>query len=365
MKNFAFFMRMCFAALLSNKKITFIIVVSLTLGLLMPFYLLANTMIFVKTWPIQNVPQADRTFIICGRMDRFDAAILEDWDSFPGVEQYSVALLFNARVTLAGQTKKQWIYAVDDHFTNIENIQMVQGRFLSAEKECTISASRAQKDGLSLGDTITVSGINFTISGFSLNFNYYRSLFIPMSSLPPNSNASQPTIYLQFAEIPDTIALSQYMASHYPQLSIISMETAAERASNSLREGIKNSFVFLMLGLVSVIFSALNTGLLLKGRYEAQKKQAAIKLATGASLRDIRRERQGENLILALAANALLLLLRPLLIKIAPSGAEFIFAWSIHVVLLGISLLTAWIGSSILLRSLSRLPVALFLRGGV
>jgi hypothetical protein len=349
---------------MSNKKITGIILLSMVLGLIVPYFSFGQILSIMNRWDTIFIPEGEKTYYVEGfgtanRLEPFSDAL-----------RSAMVRSWEAETVIAGIPQKMFVYHANGNFAEIMNLRTVFGSFHLEGGDgpnCAVTNTFAQKQGISLGDVIYVDKDSYTVAGIVKNIYYDYALFLPESALPTGSTLQTMNVwlYLQYGALPSEESVKGKLSSQYPELEVRHLRTMEQQSNIEVWLEIQRFLRVLLVGMLSVAFAVLNTGLLLRGRHEAQRKTAAVKLTIGATLSDIRRERHAESLILVLAANLVILLLGPVLATVTPDGTEFTFSWGIHVFLLAGSWLATRIVNSVLMRPLSKLSVTEGLRDGV
>ncbi len=356
----------------SNKKIFVIVILSYFVGLLMPFYCLANIEVFTSSISTIDLIDSENTYTAALEAHYGnEGANIENSLSSLGLSDYLVVTEFHGFIQTGDTSAKVAVSGAGEHLADFERLVMIEGSFSlreaadapEGESECVAAHSLAKQYGLHVGSHITLNGISYRVAGIVNNFNHYHTLFIPRAHVPVTADLLAHDLYLRYGEPTDAGQVSASLKKVFPDRSLRSVRRASDAAEQMLRDGVSRSAVILLVGAVSVLIAVLNIFLVISGKYEDNKKNIAVKLALGATRSDIGTELFFENVLFVCMANLLLWITSPVLIRSVPLRADFAFSWRIYPVILGISVAAAAVMSIFLRNKVVKTSLAALLKG--
>jgi len=351
-----------------TKKIVLIIILSYYFGLLMPFYCLANIEVFIDSINTIEIFDSEYTYIVnLSVIQGNDYTDHEEVLSNLELRNFTVITSFRAKMLNAGKAATVSVSGVREDFGSFERFEIIEGTFSLNEisttvSECVIAFSIAKKYDLHLGDQIIIDGTAYIIVGIVNNFNYYKTIYIPLSSAPVAGDSMSDKLYLHFYDLPTINQVKVQLTQLYPNRSIYSIELASDIARQTLKSGVSKSARILLIGAISIVIAILNTFLIISGKYEENKRSIAVKLALGATKFNVSVEIFYENILYIYIANFILLITSPILAGIVPLNSDFSFSWRVHVVIFGISTFLAIGMSAMLIKKVTKASISTLLK---
>lgn len=258
------------------------------------------------------------------------------------------------------------IRAVAGDLSGLFRLELSEGRFFTPEElagqsqVCCVGQVTAREKNLHPGDTLTIQGSRYDIVGIASIDASYLDVLVPLDALyelQPNATPQQ-NLYCVTA-LPVT---SQTMEIAFltvgRQAKIVSLATAQALQNSQHKQMLSSLKVYGAAGAVAFAFTLFNLGLVQKGKFEQHCYLYAIQRALGARSRQLFIQFTGENLLIAVIAAVLALVL-------LPAGLHFLgfeaFYFPYHlaaIVVLCIAVCSSLFVSAALFFAVSRLPIA-------
>ena len=215
---------------------------------------------------------------------------------------------------------------------------LMQGR-LPTEIEMKEGASVAlatvgfmQKYSLKSGDTISVYGKNLQLVGSVINGNLIGTVFVPYKILKEVSinNDMQYQLFI-FGNQLEKDDIKNAIIKYYPEAEIVSMRNSSEVTSAN------KSGLMMVMGIsglhsiITLVLSIASTAIIVSGRLINDRKNMAIKLAHGSSVKNIITDSIFETFIFSVISIILDLILMYLIRGVLSNIITVLFSW--HLIL--------------------------------
>lgn len=195
-----------------------------------------------------------------------------------------------------------------------------------------VTVSFMQKYSLKLGDTITAYGKDLQIIGTVINGNLIGNVFIPYKLLKEVSinNSVQYQLFIFGSQL-EKDNIKNAIIKYYPDADIVSMRNSKEITSSA-----KSGFMMVMgisavHNIITLVLSIVATVIIVSGRLINDRKNMAIKLAHGSSVKNIVADSIFETFIFSVAALILDLILMYLIRDVLSNIIIVMFSW--HLIL--------------------------------
>lgn len=191
-----------------------------------------------------------------------------------------------------------------------------------------VTVSFMQRYSLKLGDIITAYGKDIQIIGTVVNGNLIGDVFIPYKLLKEVSinNSVQYQLFI-FGNQLEKNNIENAIIKYYPDAELVSMRNTKE-----ITDSAKSGFMMVMgisslHSIITLILSIISTVIIVSGRLVNGRKNIAIKLAHGSSIKNIVTDSIFETFIFSVIALALDLILIYLIRGILSNIIIVMFSW--------------------------------------
>jgi len=189
-----------------------------------------------------------------------------------------------------------------------------------------------QKYSLKPGDTISAYGKDLQIIGSVINGNLIGTVFVPYKLLKEVSinNSVQYQLFI-FGSKLEKDNIKNAIIKYYPDADIVDMRNSGEITSSN-----KSGFMMVMgisgvHSIITLVLSIASTAIIVSGRLINDRKNMAIKLAHGSSVRNIIADSIFETFIFSVTAIIMDLILMYLIRGVLSNIITVLFSW--HLVL--------------------------------
>lgn len=313
-------MWMSLASLRRNWKLNLVLVISLTLGMLLPMLCLGNINVFLQKYATIRLKDASQVLTASFQTGYVTPNEVED-----ALEQFDVtcdrfALSASVRcpVTYDDTTNQLYVYYVTENWQMFETVQLVEGEldFPSGQQLCLVDESMTERyDGLTVGTTISISGNSYTVAGIFSALDH-KSMMIPLSEdeWDAASGLTVTELYLHGKDgLPEQDRVSKALQAL--GLTAVTLQSGEQDAQRTLRTSLRQVVIILAVGLAAFFYAAINIEVVFTGKLTQDKREIGIHMALGASPGSILLSVLTEHLLCYgaayLAAMGLLQLLRP------------------------------------------------------
>lgn len=269
-------------------KLQIVIAICFALGMLLPMLCLGNINVFIHEFSTIKVKDSSNTLIISIEDGYASPNEIQDALKKKGIQfdNYSASAYTHSLVEINNLPNYMYVYSVMDTYFEFENVQLLEGglNIFDCEGYCLVDKSLQEEYiGLSVGDTITISGKTYTVKGIISALNQ-KSVIIPMGHFEGRDLEG---IVLDELYIRIPLRLQNCdLASEALQstgLSISRIINGDHAFKNVFHLGIRKSVVIFCLGFVAFFFAAINISLIIMGKVTQDKRIVGIRMALGAS----------------------------------------------------------------------------------
>lgn len=282
-------------------RLNIVLAACLALGMLLPLLCLGNVNVFTHKFSTIHLKDEANTLKVSFREGYATPCEIKNtlneyevpWDEF------TVTAMSRGYVEYNGISSKLHICHIMENYLDFETVQLIEGSLdvFRSESLCLIDASvQTQYPDLSVGDTIIISGKQFTIGGIFSALNK-KSVIIPIQSTEwdASNGLSIDCVYLHspsgFPEENKVVIALQSIG-----LSDFILQNGKQVFRDTLIICLQKAAVMILIGLAAFCFSAINISLILLGKLMQDKRSIGIKIALGASSKLIVVENLIENL---------------------------------------------------------------------
>lgn len=258
------------------------------------------------------------------------------------------------------------VRAVAGDLTSLFQLELSEGRFFTSEEladqsqVCCVGQVTAQEKNLRPGDTLTIQGSKYDIIGIASIDSSYLDVLVPLDALyalQPNATPQQ-NLYCIATSPVSSQAMEIAFLTVGRQANIVSLATAHALQSSLQKQMLSSLKVYGLAGVVALAFTLFNLALVQKGKFEQYRYLYAIQRALGARTGQLFVQFTGENLLIAVVAALLALILLPAGLHFLGFEAFYYPNLLVDVVVLCIAVCSSLFVSATLFIAVSRLPIA-------
>lgn len=308
--------------LLEKKVFSLILVLALALGLCFPVLTFSEAEYFVRTHATMHYRQEEHMVAA----DFFAPASDEKeiLRMLAGAKGACKTAFFSWWGTIASAHDKNTtvlVSGIGGDFFEVGNIWVTAGRrFTEAELQngeavCMIAVDRAQRDGLSVGDSLTIQNTVYKVVGLYADAKG-NDMLMPYRAVEKQKSGEriQYRALVMFEAEPDTAAVEAALRSGgAAQVTLLEIQPASQ-ATAAYEESFWQIFGGrLAVGILALLFAVVCVGMLLYGTLLDAQATLGVKLAAGATKGRLIQEQLVKNLFLTLCAIGLNWLAFPLL----------------------------------------------------
>lgn len=285
-----------------GRKLQVVIAICFSLGMLLPMLCLGNINVLIRKFPTIKVKDSSNTLIVSVADGYVSPSEIQYALIKKGIEfdNYSISSYSQSLVEFNNHSNYLHVYSVMDTYFDFENVQLLEGSLnIFDGKECCLIDESLQEEymGLSVGETITISGRTYVVKGIISALNI-KSVIIPIGYVGGREPADMvlDELYIHApCNLQNIDLVSEALRSI--GLSVSSIFNGDQAFNIILRLCIQKSAVILFLGFVAFLFAAINISLILMGKVTQDKRIAGIRMALGASPNQILLGLATENLL--------------------------------------------------------------------
>lgn len=298
----------CYAAhiaimdLKRNWKLNIVIAACLALGMLLPLLCLGNVNVFIHKFSTIHLKDEANTLKVSFHEGYATPCAMKSAlnEYEVPVDEFTATAISRSYVEYNGISNSLNIYHVIENYLDFETVQLMEGSLdiFGSERLCLVDISMQNLyPDLCVGDTITISGKQFTVGGIFTALNK-KSIVVPIRNAEwdTSTGLSVDCVYLRSpAGLPDKNQVM--MALQSIGLSNFILQDGKQVFMDTLGVCIQKAAVVITIGLAAFCFSAINISLILMGKLMQDKRSIGIKMAIGASSKLIVMENLTENLL--------------------------------------------------------------------
>ena len=221
--------------------------------------------------------------------------------------------VYGAQVLFDGNAKKVvtgYASGISEHFENFVPFELLEGRMLTAQEfadgapVALVSDDFFRFKGIARAQTpffLSVDGQSIEVVGILRCPSYTVGFLVPAKRLQTFTNGGDgkvDTLYARFAQPTSENNVRKELAQNGIDTQEVRVKTASAVYAEMVRStGISASIIF-AVGLLALLFSAVNLTLIVAGKLTNAKKVIAVKLAVGAARADVMGETALENIVM-------------------------------------------------------------------
>ncbi|MCM1264281.1 MAG: ABC transporter permease [Butyrivibrio sp.] len=272
-----------------RRRVNLIVSLSFSLGLILPMLCLGNINIFVENLATMRFKDDANVWVAYfegGYAAAREMPSLLQEVPFE-VSDYAICAYKSGTVEISGMRENVFINYLTEGWTGFENCKIIEGSLdlFSGTNICLVEQSFAEKyGGLHTGDSITLSGVTYTISGIFSSFAYYGKILLPLNAggQEEESDIMISKLYLRTkGELADGAHIADILKS--AGLPVSDVKSGGELYHAQLTEGLYKSIGIFGVGFAAFAFAAINVCLVLAGKFNLDKRAYGIRMALGAS----------------------------------------------------------------------------------
>ncbi len=269
-------------------KLHLVLVICLTLGMLLPILCLGNVNVFVEKFATIHLKDSKNTLIISVEEGfavpyEINSVLLDAGISF---DNFAVTATSRCLVERVGVSNRLYVYQATENILDFETMILREGTMdiFSSANLCLADESMVDVyEGLSVGDTITISGNPYTVAGIVSSLNI-KDFVIPLSD-DQAETAMEANIDKIYLHRQSSISEWDQITESLKSIGLINIELqkGEQVYQNTLLLGLGKVAVTLLVALLACCFAAINTSLILTGKLMQDKQVVGIRMAVGAS----------------------------------------------------------------------------------
>lgn len=284
-----------------NWKLNIVLAACLALGMLLPLLCLGNVNVFVHKFSTIHLKDEANTLKVSFYEGYATPCVIKSAlkEYEVSSDEFTVTAISRGYVEYNGISNNLHIFHIMENYLDFETVQLIEGSLdiFGSESLCLVDISlQNQYPDLCVGDTITISGKQFTVGGIFSALNK-KSIIVPIRSTEwdASTGLSIDCVYLRSpAGLPEENQVM--MALQSIGLSNFILQDGKRVFRDTLGVCLRKAAVVITIGLAAFCFSAINISLILMGKLMQDKRSIGIKMAIGASSKLIVIENLTENL---------------------------------------------------------------------
>lgn len=251
---------------------------------------------------------------------------------------------------------------ISPNYADFFFVNVLDGRFFTADEletganVCVVEKAFQDRKDVNIGGFITLDGAELQIVGVVKRNADSGKVFIPARTMKNDAARDQ---HFQGYEVAAVLSdQERRFDMQWDQLGLAGeFTTAREHYVNGLQFLFRRSIPIFILCAVLLCYALLNLINIMTGKLESQKRSLGIRLAVGASYRQIFLQFFFECLVLILIAVGAIFLLEPVINALIKTRFNHYFGVMSVVAMLGASVVSSFFISRILIRKLKKMDV--------
>ncbi len=371
MNKLFFLLELSFKGLLKNNKVNMIVILSLTLGMLMPILMLANLNVFWVN--VKNLyPNISQNTYFCGVGSRHITTqgykeIQSELGAvyLGGLERRSIFVQVGDIMT------EREVGAVTEDYLDFIRYDILSGRSItkeevqSAARVCMLEESFLEQNKLTVtvGDKIFLEKESFEVVGIYRSMDLINMVLLPASVFDTVGSSARSTIHMfvQFETPVDERRLLTELEEVFD--SALEVKPIEEYFMQMRSYCFEVSAVLFAVTIPLTVFSLMNCILVIFGKIARTRHMIGIKRALGANQSAIFWTSFLENGILAVIAFVLDLAVLPFMVRTVPEGFILLFDGKVFVYGFGLLILLCFILSLSMTHRMMKIDIASVLKG--
>lgn len=351
MKTLGFTLQNAFARIFHQRLLSGIVVLTVAVGMLFPLATFAMTNSMLET--IQNPAYRDMEHTAV--LDFFapctdEKSVTANLQSLsPDIDRLGFGAIYQTTLAWKDLKVATIVNGCTNNYLDTSSCMLVNGRlptpeeFTSGAKVCLIRQSdRLDNAGAQIGDTLSIAGTDFQVIG-TIHMRAYGGVWIPYNSLEPIAGKAK----LQFDTLlhtqgaPNTATLETALKT-IQNANVISVQSAVgaqRQIAASVEASIRKQ---LLIGLAVLLFAVVSFVLVVAGKTLDEQYVTAVKMAVGATKRQVFADLFTENAVLITTAVLIDFLVFPLAARVM-SDFTLLLDWEVVLITICVGLLLALI----------------------
>ena len=295
----------------------------------------------------------------------FNEISLTDFENFFGqyefTEQYTIIWENYYYNQLSGEGFRY--LSIMDNYEDFNNVTLLDGRFFTEDdfqndrRVCVVEKTKRDEEGLVLGDQIRIETVDYEIIGIIKRNADAGATWISLNSLLASHSAFQSEFqgYVINARLTD---ITRRFDIDWHQLNMNGTLSTADEYYLENRDVLLSRSIplFIISGLI-LAYTLLNLINIFVGKLDDQKKSLCIRIALGASYRQIFLQFFLECLTLVLSAIVFVFISEPVTKHLVVSIINHYFGLFSFTAMIFVSLLSSFIISIILFRKFRKMSI--------
>lgn len=350
-------LRICY-----QKTISFIIILSIAIGMIFPLAAFAMTNDLLQNIKASEYMDEEHTVIaeffspfeIKEKIDGKLKYVTRD------IQQFGYLARYESVVTWKGKDMACSATGATLSYFDLENYTMVEGKLFDKEQEesganvCILKKDGTLwKKGAKTGDSIEINGIKFKIIGEIRDPKLYGGIILPYNSLnrflENNKKQIQYKALFLTEKLADTDKISENIKK--ADMKLLSVITALEGQSIFLKSAKEVITKNIILGLFVLLFGAISFIFIIVGKVSEEQYSIGVKMSLGASKGMIYMELFFQNMILIIAAILIDIACFPIVKKLMPQ-LGFVINWTVILGMIIIGLFLAFVVTGVIFKKL-------------
>lgn len=266
---------------------------------------------------------------------------------FPEIKQSSIVSYHYSVVEWSGERSNRFVRYTTPSLLDFIQITEVSGHPTLSDTNKLCIAENSWPVSAEPGQTITVDGIEYHLSGRFTCLRSSNNLYLPYPKEKPISNLTQHEIYLRGSNLPDEHSLTQWLQTF--GLTVTAFQSGKESSSELLVDCFKSSMSKIIISLIGLLYAAINVALVITGKLQNEKRTLGIRMAVGASYKTIYLSVFSENVLCLTAALVGDICLIPFILSHCPTSLALKINVGVFLVSfvfsLGVLLIITWIST--------------------
>lgn len=286
-----------FYSLRKKKYINIMVVFSLFLGLLFPIIVLCfgnAGLNYINATLVKDYERVATLKINDNLLSRND--ILEVIDANQYIESISRCILLRKTVITGNKFIYATVRAVDLDYIEFNDIHITKGKWFdddSRDAVCIIGQKYLMDNftGKALGEKINLAGLDFNVIGITEDIEFSDNIIITMPFAENLNLINNSLMHYYVKVMPENDMslkvneLKEYIINHfdfYPTTSVFQDEY-----KNEIKSTLGYTLALLALVAIVLFYSLLNTANIVRNKVIETKKNYGIRVALGATNKDI------------------------------------------------------------------------------
>lgn len=355
MAKAGFYFKNAFIKIYCQKKISFIVILSIAVGMIFPFAAFAMANNIFQDIDISKYVDEEHTVVADFFTSFQEKEKMDDKlkDMAADIKQVGYFARYDAVVTWKGQDMVCPAAGSTLSYLELEHHKIVDGKIFNKKQEeagarvCLLKiGGTLWKKGAKVGDSIKINNIKYRIIGAIRDIKFYGGIIVPYNSLNIYLKNNKNHIQYKALFLTDKKADTEELSAKIKQsdMKLIDVMSASEGQQMLLDSAKSSISKDIILGLFVLLFAICSFIFIIAGRVAQEQYSIGIKMAVGASKGMIFIDLLIQNMILILIAVSTDIVSFPL-VKIVMPQFGFIIDAKIMTVMFITGVLLAFIAT--------------------